>query len=355
MRYGKPGYLRSLVISNSFWVLSNITPNGFDERVSSPGFLARLPAAIQQIILQQEYEIPSSESTPDALLAHHLVTEFAKPGSNNGAALIIASAAGDLPTVQKLSDLQKKVHQELPLQEMLVAATEKSHAKVVEYCFQQGAVVDDDVSFAAYRGLTADLFEVLVPRNIFDISKHPEYLSDLLHGAVWVGYFNRPSHSAGSGPRGTELARSLIAHGAKVDGDVILQAARIQSVEFMECLLAHGAALGGSGALHMAASQGRLEMTKYLLDHGADVNELLLMDILGDVREPAPQMGFPLHYAVSCGRFDVVMLLLERGGDMMLRNKSGQRAFEIENLGGVEGSHQDIAQLLQYVREHREL
>ena len=288
------------------------------------------------------------------LLARDLVTEYIKPGSHNGAALIIASAAGDLSSVKELSKVQKEVHQDLPLQEMLVAATDKSHANVAEYCLQQGALIDDDVNFAAFRGRSADLFEILFPRNIFGISQHPEYLSDLLDDAIWVGWF-KPPYDAASNPEGAKLAAFLLARGAKISEDTVFGAASHQSVEFMECLLANGATLEGSGALHIAASKGRLEMTRWLLDHGADVNGLVLKDILGDLREPEPQMGFALHYAVTCGRVDIVKLLLERGADTTLRNQNGQSVFEVGVSGRDNESRQSISQLLREIQEHQEV
>ena len=59
MRFGKPGYLQSLKVSKSFWVLSALTPSGFDERVH---FLS--PAA-QEVVSQQNYEVPPGETTPE--------------------------------------------------------------------------------------------------------------------------------------------------------------------------------------------------------------------------------------------------------------------------------------------------
>ena len=284
-------------------------------------------------------------------LARDLNAELTKPGSNNGAAMIIGSAAGDVPTVLELYDVQKQARQELPIQEMLVAAILRGHANVAEYCLQQGAVIDDDVTYAAYEHPTVALLEVLFPRNIFNISQDQEFLSVLLDDAVEVSR-NHSLDGATSDPEAVKLARFLLARGAKIDQDTVLHAAQHQSVEFMECLLAHGAMLEGSGALHIAASQSRLEMVTYLLDHGADVNELLLRNISGDIREPWPDIGFPLHYAVSFGKFDAVMLLLARGGDAMLRTTDDQCAFEVEKLAGDEKSQQEIALLLQYVQEY---
>ena len=59
MRFEKPGYLRSLVVSKSFGILSAVTPKGFDERV-----ITLSPAALK-VITQQNYEVPPSETTPE--------------------------------------------------------------------------------------------------------------------------------------------------------------------------------------------------------------------------------------------------------------------------------------------------
>ncbi|MCJ1386835.1 hypothetical protein MMC17_009963 [Xylographa soralifera] len=327
LTYSRLKFFRSLHVSASYRLLSTITPNGFARSKSSPEVveLSHFSPTICKIITQQDYEIPASD--------------------------INSIAAGDLATVLDLSKVQKQAGQELPIQEMLVTAIFRRHANVAEYCLQQGATIDDDVTFAAYTHPTAALFEVLFPRNIFNLSKHPEFLSNLLDEAVQVGW-NPRLYDAPLDPEGVRVAAFLLARGAEISEDTVLGAARYQSVDFMECLLAHGAVLAGSGALHTAASHGRIEMATYLLDHGADVNELLSRNISGDIREPWPQMGFPLHYAVSFGKFDAVMLLLGRGGDITLRNEYDQCAFEVEKLGGDEESHQEIAQLLQYVQEH---
>jgi len=57
----------------------------------------------------------------------------------------------------------------------------------------------------------------------------------------------------------------------------------------------------GMALLHFAASYNKIDIVKYLLDKGADVN---VCDIAGDT---------PLHYAAYIGSIDVATCLLDCG------------------------------------------
>lgn len=60
-------------------------------------------------------------------------------------------------------------------------------------------------------------------------------------------------------------------------------------------------------ALHMAATRDMIDVSRALLDAGADVNRR------------GPWGGTPLHWASWLGRADVVRLLIERGADVNAR------------------------------------
>lgn len=77
-------------------------------------------------------------------------------------------------------------------------------------------------------------------------------------------------------------------------------------------LLAHTAKGGGASTpLHAAADSGNIEGVKLLMDNGCDVNE---RDSLGKTA---------LHYAVACDSTDVVKLLIEKGGDVNAAGSDG--------------------------------
>src|SRR5439155_15994646 len=68
---------------------------------------------------------------------------------------------------------------------------------------------------------------------------------------------------------------------------------------------------GGSTPLHNAAGQGRIEVARFLLEHGADVNS----------RTSARET--PLHTAARAGRKAMVDLLLNHRADVIAKNEWG--------------------------------
>ena len=88
----------------------------------------------------------------------------------------------------------------------------------------------------------------------------------------------------------------------------------------------------GYTALVTAASRGRADIVKVLLDAGADVN---LLD--GAVGNAA------LHYAASDGHTGVVKMLLEAGADVNLQGE-GHPTFAL--MGAVENGHVEIVKRL---------
>lgn len=93
-------------------------------------------------------------------------------------------------------------------------------------------------------------------------------------------------------------------------------------------LLKHGAKVDarnaeGATALHDAALAGQRAVAAALLDAGAPI----------DARDSESQ-ATPLHRAASWGRVDVVKLLLERGADARLTDKSGHTALDLAVANG---------------------
>ncbi|CAH6791092.1 tonsoku-like protein [Phodopus roborovskii] len=71
--------------------------------------------------------------------------------------------------------------------------------------------------------------------------------------------------------------------------------------------------------LHEASNYGHLEIVRFLLDHGATVDDPGGQGCDGIT---------PLHDALNCGHFEVAELLIERGASVTLRTKKGFSPLE---------------------------
>ena len=83
-------------------------------------------------------------------------------------------------------------------------------------------------------------------------------------------------------------------------------------------------------ALHQAVRCGDIDVVEELLDHGADIHVLNVIN------------KTPLHEAALCGHVDVVDLLLQRGAQLECVDKDGNTPFHDACMEG----HQDVARLL---------
>lgn len=137
-----------------------------------------------------------------------------------------------------------------------------------------------------------------------------------------------------------ELIKYLIEKGANVnatgedeyhDQTPIMMAIRadylIRSVamQIIDILLKAGADINAATksdkitALTKASRLGHLSITKFLVEHGANLNA---QDSDG---------WTPLMYAINSGRFDVVRYLVENGADINYKNKFGWTAIDLSN------------------------
>lgn len=75
----------------------------------------------------------------------------------------------------------------------------------------------------------------------------------------------------------------------------------------------------GMSALHLACfHNGDVEVVRFLLDHGAEVN-ILDRDRAGN--------SYPLHWAANRDRADIVKLLLDRGAEKSRKGFDGRNAL----------------------------
>jgi hypothetical protein len=115
-------------------------------------------------------------------------------------------------------------------------------------------------------------------------------------------------------------------------------------LHIVKLFYAHGAS--HLDALQCAANsptEGRLEVLKFLLDDGADVNAVKWAHNEDEYQTWALfGLGTALHYAAEGGYVDRVVLLLSRGADIDALNSNGRTPLEVAR----EHSQADIAAML---------
>lgn len=88
--------------------------------------------------------------------------------------------------------------------------------------------------------------------------------------------------------------------------------------DFSQLLVEHGATVSGSGALAAAPGNKHFVMVQWLLDQGADVDEIGVHDY-GDRRKLIPE-GTALHKAAANGDVETAKLLIARGAKLQVKD-----------------------------------
>jgi len=105
--------------------------------------------------------------------------------------------------------------------------------------------------------------------------------------------------------------------------------------------LNHGALIDGTNALILAARRDNIVMVRLLIDAGCDINA---MDAGGGPcnggQEP---FGFALHEALFHGHVEISKILLDNGADSTLHDWSGKTPL----MRAEESKNADIVELLK--------
>ena len=78
----------------------------------------------------------------------------------------------------------------------------------------------------------------------------------------------------------------------------------------------------GWSPIHYAATNGHLDITKFLMANGAQVNSL------------SPSETTPLMMSIGSGNDQLIKYLLDNGADLRLRNHEGYTAIDVAQLFG---------------------
>ncbi|KAF2008712.1 ankyrin [Aaosphaeria arxii CBS 175.79] len=117
--------------------------------------------------------------------------------------------------------------------------------------------------------------------------------------AVLLGLGADPLHSVEQSKRLGSYNSSLLSLAAMAEG-----------LRMTEMLLQHGTPLAHTGALHTAAHYGHIDTMRLLIQHGADVNE-----VLSNWRS-----WTPMHFAAFKGQVDAMKLLEHYGARSDLKD-----------------------------------
>ena len=214
--------------------------------------------------------------------------------------LFLQCSAGDFDaTKSSFARLESDQSLSIPLQALAVLAARQGHANILEFCFQKGAKLDEDVDISAGQAVdSAEMIELLWNRNWRDI-QHSE--------KVQGGMVRRSIH------RPVGMLEFLLRHGAKIQSQIFGWPSLGQvSLPVMRTLVREFGIdpLRGTAALTLAVEEGNRDLVEYLCELGLPVNEV---PPELDPREPG--MCAPLYTAARKRDISMMELLLEHGAD----------------------------------------
>lgn len=217
---------------------------------------------------------------------------------------------------------------------MLTKATQNNHLDTVRYVLTllPGMEIPEETVRWALLSCSIEMYRTLF---MYDPS--------IIHKTIRDGRETQLDKAL-SVPTSPEYIAFLISCGLKPSNDAYDASPlglacgtwQTRSVELCTILLQHGASLLHSGVLAAAAAKtGRIEVVSWLLEQGADVNDIITNAAL--ITHPCKGNPWPaLHAAIESGHLDVVRLLLDRGADPELLDGKGRTAYAVAKAGGDE-------------------
>ncbi|KAF1830282.1 ankyrin [Decorospora gaudefroyi] len=221
---------------------------------------------------------------------------LARPISNLERALTVAAQNGHASVVSAL--LAFATEYSIPLSDVITRAVinetiDGGHAAV----FEALAAADPNViNIRVGHGHERPLYEAVRRRQ-------PDVVATLLElGAD-------PLHPVGPG------GRTLASHRSSL----MSFAAMNEGPRTTAMLLERGTPIAGTAALHSAASFGQLDTMRLLMQHGADLEEVV----------PGWSGWTPMHFAAWRGKVDAMKLLEQHGARKDSKDKDGKTLAQV--------------------------
>jgi ankyrin repeat protein len=120
-------------------------------------------------------------------------------------------------------------------------------------------------------------------------------------------------------------------------GSHLTAAAKISPLEVTRHLIEHGAQVRRSGALQAAVEANRVEVLEILVEHGADLNERHQKPLLhsNDPRKIEQHLSeTPLHIAVREKAYEAAAWLLKHDASRTIQDSHHQSPDDLVALGG---------------------
>ena len=251
--------------------------------------------------------------------------EDQRQGPQPSSGWLDACAKGDLPQLRQL--LNEKEIAASTLLSLLDEAAKKSQTEIINFLFQQYPNVNPDFRTAYHAAVSGvDVFRHIYARRPGIVCAIHWFYGDVLQFAINTSRI--------------PLLEFLLEHGADPGRSpsadtprfwhryLPIENAALSSRRdtISRLLIEHGATLQHTTTLAIAAGLGRIEIARYLIDAGADINYVYCGD---PTFEPNVGHGAPLHSAVRRGNLHVTRLLLEHGARLDVVDSVGQTPLDI--------------------------
>ncbi|MCJ1381785.1 Ankyrin-2 [Xylographa soralifera] len=259
--------------------------------------------------------------------------------------LLAACTSKDLKEAERLflqQDFADEDERNKTLMKMACIAAESSLPQLLEFCFKQGVTI-------ALESLNSPLLHAATSAGsipVYQVLVDNHF--DL--NQHWSEYDGDALVMAAFDGN-VELTRFLLEHGMDPNsgngcGEWIALfwsiAGRHRSIPLLKLLIEYGVQVERLGATVLAAENDSLEALQLLVQHGAGLEELGQHGVRRD-EEQTKLLGTPLFTACKMGFLEMVNYLLDQGANARFINGAGETPYSVAKANG----HNRIAELLK--------